>query len=731
MKQLLQNLRTGEAAVADVPVPVVQPGRVLVRTAASLISAGTERALAELGHKGLLGKARERPELIGKVWEKVKTDGLAQALEGVRDKLDQSHAVGYSAAGIVIEVASDVTDFRAGDRVACAGTDYASHAEVISVPRNLCVRLPDALSFEEGAFGTVGAIALQGVRLAEPTLGESVVVIGLGLVGQLTVQLLKANGCRVFGVDIDETRIQLAGAAGADGGSVPADARAQVMAWSRGRGADACIIAAATPSNDPIELAGEISRLKGRVVAVGLVGMNVPRNVYYQRELVLKVSLSYGPGRHDPDYEERGHDYPLAYVRWTEGRNIEAFLDLVAAGRVEVKPLVTHRFSIDEAPRAYQLISGGLRENYLAVVLNYDTEREVNRRIDNQAAARNAAKTTSSVRATTAPGRVGVGLIGAGGYAQKMLLPNFKAAGVEFCSIASASGVSARDVGTKYGFARFLSDAESVIADEAANLIVIATRHGSHAELARRALEHGKHVFVEKPLALNDAELDSVLEATANSAGQLLVGFNRRFSPLAVRAQEVFAGRQSPLSIVYRVNAGRIPRDHWTQDPREGGGRIVGEVCHFIDLMQFLTGAEPTRVFAQATGRGGVTDVISEDSVFITLQFADGSNGAIAYLAEGDKSLPKEHIEIFGEGKTFVVDDFRSARIFAGGREKKETLRGQDKGQAEQARVACAVVAEGKPAPITLRELEATTRATFRIRDSLRTGQPVKVMSTE
>jgi predicted dehydrogenase/threonine dehydrogenase-like Zn-dependent dehydrogenase len=730
MKQLLQNLRTGEGTVHDVPVPVVQPGRVLVRTAASLISAGTERALAELGQKGLLGKARERPELIGKVWEKVKTDGLAQALEGVRDKLDQSHAVGYSAAGIVIEVAPDVTDFRPGERVACAGTDYASHAEVISVPRNLCVRLPDALSFAEGAFGTVGAIALQGVRLAEPTLGESVVVIGLGLVGQLTVQLLKANGCRVFGIDVDEARIQLARAAGADGGSVPDDARAPVMAWSCGRGADACIIAAATPSNDPIELAGEISRLKGRVVAVGLVGMNVPRNVYYQRELTLKVSLSYGPGRHDPDYEERGHDYPVAYVRWTEGRNIEAFLDLLAAGRVDVKPLITHRFSIDEAPRAYQLISGGLKENYLAVVLNYDTEREVNRRIDNQAVARKATKDAAAMRAA---GRVGVGLIGAGGYAQKMLLPNFKTAGVEFCSIASASGVSARDVGTKYGFARFLSDAQSVIEDEEANLIVIATRHGSHAELARRALERGKHVFVEKPLALNDAELDGVLEAAANSAGQLLVGFNRRFSPLAVRAKEVFAGRQSPLSIVYRVNAGRIPRDHWTQDPREGGGRIVGEVCHFIDLMQFLTGAEPTRVFAEVVdvGKGDASDTIREDSVFITLQFADGSNGVIAYLAEGDKSLPKEHIEIFGGGKTFVIEDFRSARAYRDGREKKETLRQQDKGQPEETRVACAVVAEGRPAPITLRELETTTRATFRIMDSLRTGQPAKVKGEE
>src|SRR5256884_136605 len=427
MKQLLQNLKTGEATVAEVPVPMVQPGRVLVRTAASLISAGTERALAELGRKGLLGKARERPDLIGKVWEKVKADGLVQTLEGVRDKLDQSHAVGYSASGIVIETANDVTDFGVGDRVACAGTGYASHAEVISVPRNLCVGLPDQLSFEEGAFGTVGALALQGVRLAEPTLGESVVVIGLGLIGQLTLQLLKANGCRVFGIDTDESRIELARACGADNGCMPDEAGEKVLTWSRGHGADACIIAAATASDQPVELAAEISRLKGRVVAVGMVGMNVPRNAYYQRELTLKVSMSYGPGRHDPDYEERGHDYPLAYVRWTEGRNIEAFLDQLVAKSVNVKRLITHRFPIEEAHHAYQLLSGTTNEKYLGVVLSYDTEREVSRRVENRSMA---GKTSART------GRVRVGLIGAGGYAPKVLLPNFKAAGVEFASNA-------------------------------------------------------------------------------------------------------------------------------------------------------------------------------------------------------------------------------------------------------------------------------------------------------
>jgi polar amino acid transport system substrate-binding protein len=386
-----------------------------------------------------------------------------------------------------------------------------------------------------------------------------------------------------------------------------------------------------------------------------------------------------------------------------------------------VKPLITHRFTIDEAPHAYQLISGNSEEKYLAVVLTYDTEREVKRRIENQAA---------TVKGPGQAGRVRIGLIGAGGYAQKVLLPNFKAAGAEFCAIASASGVSARDVGTKFGFAHFLSDAQAVIDDADANLIVIGTRHGSHAELARLALERGKHVFLEKPLALNDAELDSLLEAASHSAGKLLVGFNRRFSPLAVKAKEVFAGRHSPLSIVYRVNAGRVPREHWTQDASEGGGRIIGEVCHFIDLMQFLTGAAPASVYAAAVA-ANTGNVISEDSVMITMQFADGSNGMIAYLAEGDGRLPKEHIEIFGEGKTFVIEDFRSARLYADGREKKETLRQQDKGQAEETRAACAVVAEGKPAQITLQELEATTRATFRILDSLRTGQRTSVKGEE
>ncbi|HKP71956.1 MAG TPA: Gfo/Idh/MocA family oxidoreductase, partial [Pyrinomonadaceae bacterium] len=445
--------------------------------------------------------------------------------------------------------------------------------------------------------------------------------------------------------------------------------------------------------------------------------------VYYERELTLKVSMSYGPGRYDPEYEERGHDYPFAYVRWTEGRNIEAFLDLVAAGSVRVQPLITHRFSIEEGERAYDLIAGETKEPYLGVVLRYDTERELARSINLREGGTHAER--DQARATGAAS-VRIGMIGAGSYAQKFLLPNFKAQGAAFESIATASGITARGIGEKYGFARVVSGAEEVIADADANLVVIATRHDSHAALARRALEQGRHVFVEKPLALNDEELDGVLEAAANARGRLMVGFNRRFSPHARACAEFFAARREPLSIIYRVNAGRIPRDHWIQDPREGGGRIVGEVCHFVDLMQFLTGSLTARVYAESIASRN-HEIVDEDSVVITLRFGDGSNGTIAYLAEGDRALPKERVEIFGGGRSFVIEDFRSATAYEGGRERKTKLRGQDKGQAEEVRALCAMVGGNAPAPIALDDLAATTRATFRIRDSLRNGRPMGV----
>ena len=731
MKQLLQNLKTGEGVVADVPAPVAQRGRVLVRAASSLVSAGTERAFVELGRKGLVGKARERPDLVRKVVEKVRSEGLLYTLQAVREKLDESHALGYSAAGIVVEVGEGVKGFSAGERVACAGTGYAAHAELLSVPQNLCARLPEGVDFESAAFATLGAVALQGVRLAAPTLGESVVVIGLGLLGQLAAQLLKANGCRVFGVDLDESKVELAKRLGADDGCVSNEGvRDAITRWSRGRGADAVVITAATQSDEPVQLAGEVSRLKGRVVAVGLVGMNVPRQIYFERELTLRVSMSYGPGRYDPEYEERGHDYPLPYVRWTEGRNLEAFLELVAAGRVQTAPLVTHRFPVEEGDRAYKLISGETSEPYLAVVINYDTTRELERHVANKSSkfkvqsSKLEDRSSESVRVKAV--RVRVGLVGAGNYARRMLLPHLKAGGVEFVSVATASGVTAHDVGQRYGFARFVSGADEVIADEGVNLVVIATRHDSHAELTRRALARDLDVFVEKPLALDDEELDAVLEASARSSGRLTVGFNRRFSPHARAAREFFADRRAPLSILYRVNAGRVPRSDWTQDPREGGGRIVGQVCHFVDFMHFLTGSRIERVYAEAVSSDD-EQAVDDDSVFVTLKFADGSNGTIAHLAEGDRALQKERVEIFGGGRSFVIEDFRSAISYRDGREKVTRLRAQDKGQREEVRAVCAALLEGAPAPIPLAELAATTRATFRIIDSLRTGEPKNV----
>ena len=690
-----------------------------MRTVASLISAGTERAAVELANKGLVQEARQRPDLVRAVVAKARSEGLLNTLGAVRDKLAASQSLGYSASGIVAGVGEDVPGFTIGDRVACAGVGFASHAEVLSVPKNLCVHLPEAVSFEAGAFGTIGAIALQGVRLAEPTLGESVVVIGLGLVGQLTLQLLEANGCRVFGLDLDASRVDLALELGADAAAISnEEAPKTIASWTRGRGADAVLITAATDSNQPIEMAAQISRMKGRVVVVGVTGMDIPRQPFYLRELALTISMSYGPGRYDPEYEERGHDYPIGYVRWTEQRNIEAFLDLVSAGRVDVNKLITHRFAIEEAERAYQLISGAQQQPYLGVVLGYDPETDIVRRVPLNA--------KSSVRKSDKS--ILLGVIGAGGYVPSMLLPHFKTEGVNFRAIATASGISAHDVGKRFGFAYAVSSADDVIDDPEVNLVVVGTRHDLHAELATRALEKNKHVFVEKPLALNDHELDQVVEAAANSHGQLMVGFNRRFSPLARQARGFFAGRTTPLSISYRVNAGRLPKDHWLQAAQQGGGRIIGEVCHFIDLMQFLADAPPVSVFAEAV-RGKSEQILDSDSVFITLRFADGSNGCVAFLSEGDNGMSKERVEIFGAGRTFVIDDFRRASVYKNGREDQVSLRTQDKGQADEVRILCSNLLEGQAAPISLDELVTTTRATFRAVDSLRTGQRISLVT--
>lgn len=708
MKQILQNTRSGEISVEEVPAPTLQPGRVLVRNAASVISSGTERSAVEDAKKNLLTRAKERPDAVRKVIDRVKSEGIGAAYSAIKAKLDSSVALGYSASGIVTAVAADVSDIKPGDRVACAGTGYASHAEVLSVPRNLCVRLPENIGFDEGAFGTLGAIALQGVRIAAPTLGESAVVIGLGLLGQITVQLLKATGCRVFGVDLDESKFALAAASGADKCSTPSEAPSLIQNWSRDRGADAVVITAGTSSNEPIDLAGEILRIKGRVVVVGLVPMNVPRANYFRKELSLTISMSYGPGRYDAEYEERGHDYPFAYVRWTEGRNIEAFLDLIANGSVDVKKLLTHRFPINSGRDAYALISGENKSPSLGILLEYDQTREINSEPRQEFAAKS--------------GNLSIGLIGAGDYARAMLLPHFKNEKAEFISVATASGVSAKNIAAQFGFANTAGSADEVIDDPGVNAVVIATRHDTHASYVAAALRARKHVFVEKPLALNELELNEVITAARDSKGSLTVGFNRRFSPAARAAKDFFSHIDAPLSIVYRVNAGRIPREHWIHGPVEGGGRIIGEVCHFVDLMQFLTGSLPTRVHAESLNSRSSAS-IDDDSIVVTIKFTDGSIGTIAYLAEGDKALAKEYVEIFAAGRSFVIDDFRKTHAYAGGKETIKKLGRQDKGQHDEVAAFCGLVRQGGEPLISLQSLAATARATFRILESLRTGR--------
>jgi len=677
--------------------------------------------MIELARKSLIGKARARPDLVKQVIAKIKTEGLGQTLHKVFAKLDTPIALGYSCAGTVVEVGQGVCGLRAGDRVACGGAGYATHAEYNCIPKNLCVKVPDAVGFEDASFTAVGAIAMQGVRQADLRLGERAVVIGLGLLGQLTVQMLKAAGCRVLGNDLDKDKCALAKNLGADE-AVSSDLLEAAAAFTDGHGADAVIITAATPSNQPIEAAAEISRTKGRVIVVGMVGMNVPREPFYKKELELRLSMSYGPGRYDPSYEEGGHDYPFGYVRWTEQRNMQSFLQLIAAGKVTPSKLITHRFTIDDALKAYALLDGkgpkGKPEKYLGIVIQYP-----------QGEADRPPQRTVQLREVSPTDRVGVGFIGAGNFAKAVLLPTLKrVGGVDLVGVCTATGMSATETGRKHGFAYATTDPEQLLADERINTVFIATRHDSHAPLACAALAAGKNVFVEKPLCIKPEELEQYEEAlAANGQGSnpcLMVGFNRRFSRHAVALRETFAGRRTPMVLTYRVNAGVAPRDSWVHDPEIGGGRIVGEVCHFVDFCEFVTGSAPVGVFANCIDSGD-SRVTPEDSVIITIAYADGSLCTIQYVALGGRGVPKERIEVHADGATAMVDNFvRTA--FHG--IKHRTARGrQDKGFTAEVAAFLRTVQTGGAWPIPFESLLRTTRVTFAIAESLRSGKPVAV----
>ncbi len=597
MKQLLQNMKTGKTTVEEIPVPTPHSGQALVRVAASLVSAGTERMLVEFAGKSLVGKARSRPDLVRQVLEKMRREGVLVTLGAAFNRLDQPMPLGYSSAGTIFALGEAMDGFKVGQRVACAGGGYAVHAEYNILPRNLLTPLPDSVDFESAAFTTLGAIAMHGFRLAAPQIGESVVVIGMGLLGLLTGQIAAAAGCHVLGIEVDPQRVALAGSLG-----LQAVLRDQAVesgqAFTANRGFDKIIICADTPSNDPVELAAELARDRGSVVATGAVGLTFPRKIYYEKELSFINSRSYGPGRYDPSYEENGKDYPLGYVRWTEGRNFEAVVDLMASQKLRVKSLITHRFPIEHAAEAYEIITGRKKEAFLGVLLTYPQD----------VSGVPASRITFPDRHAPGTGKrdtVKLGVIGAGLFANATLLPALKKVGnLELVGIASAGGLHARHAGEKFGFAYAASNDDEILDDPNINTVAILTRHDLHAGLVVRALQAGKHVFVEKPLAITGDQLAEVSQALQAGASALItVGFNRRFAPLARLLQTFLAARSEPLYMHYRINAGYIPLNHWTHDPSQGGGRIIGEGCHFVDFLTFVAGAAPISVICQCSAR--------------------------------------------------------------------------------------------------------------------------------
>ncbi len=714
MKQMLQNLKSGKISAADVPRPLLLPDGILVRTRKSLISAGTERMMLQLGKKSLLGKAKQRPDLVKKVLEKVRRDGLLATFKTVRDKLDSDMPLGYSNAGDVLEVGAHARRFEVGQRVACAGAGYANHADVNYIPRLLAVPLPEGVSYEAAAYSTVGTIALQGIRLADLRVGETVVVLGLGLIGQLSVQILKASGCRTAALDLAPDRVRLAAGHGADLALVieGEPTEKQVLDFTRRRGADAILITAATSSNEPVQQAARLARDRARVIMVGVTGMDIPRRDYFEKELTFMVSRSYGPGRYDTDYEEHGRDYPVGYVRWTENRNIEAFLDMVAAGTVRPEVLTTHRFPIAEAEKAFELILAG-SEPHLGVVLDYP---------ESDGGAEAAEATRIELAGPTTPKateKVGVSCVGAGSFARSFHLPNLaKLPTVQLRGIADASGAAARGAGDKFGFAFCTSTVEEVLGDAQTDVVLLTTPHSQHADGVCRALAAGKSVFVEKPLAIDIEGLRKVYGALAAQSGSLMVGYNRRFSPLAVSLGEFLSGR-GPLCVQYRCNAGPLPEKHWIADPAEGG-RIIGEACHFFDFFAFLTGSRPSRVYASAPS------VDSADDAAVTIDYEDGSVCQLVYTTTGPTSYSKERIEAFAGGAAGVIEDYRVLRLDGGPRRiKPRKLMQANKGHLEEIASFLDSVRQGRPAPIDVESLLDTTLVSFAALASIQGGEPI------
>lgn len=701
MRQVIQSLSDGAIEAANVPAPRAQRGGLLIEAAATLVSAGTERMLLEFGKSNLLEKALQQPQRVKEVLAKARTDGVLETLEAVRAKLDQPIPLGYCNAGRVVEVGSGVEGFRVGDRVVSNGP----HAEIVAVPKTLCARIPEGVSDEEAAFTPLAAIALQGIRLVQPTLGERVAVFGLGLIGLMAVQILRANGCRVLGLDFDKRKLALAKRYGAEVVDLSAgeDAVASGLAFSDGHGVDAVVIAASTKSSDLVSHAAKMSRKRGRIVLIGVVGLELDRADFYEKELSFQVSCSYGPGRYDPTYEDRAQDYPFGFVRWTEQRNFEAVLDLMAAGSLMVGELITHRFPIAEAPKAYAALTEDAQA--MGIVLTYPAE----------AAEAKLVRFVPLGHAARGVSRARLSVIGAGQFASRVLIPAMKSGGAELVSVTSRGGLSALVNGRKNGFAEASTDVDAVLSDPGVDAVVIATRHDSHADLAERALLAGKSIFVEKPLALTEEELDRIFEAAQprgeGAAPIVMVGFNRRFAPLAVRMKAMLGQISEPKTFIATVNAGSIPADHWTQNVLAGGGRIVGEACHFVDFLRFLADAPIVRMHAVKLGKRAAG--VAEDKATLVLEFADGSHGTIHYFANGSKDFPKERIEAFGGGRILQLDNFRTLRGW-GWPGFGKLRRRQDKGHAACAAAFVSALKTGGAPPIPLDEVLEVSRWSVR-----------------
>ncbi|TWU32609.1 bi-domain-containing oxidoreductase [Novipirellula artificiosorum] len=731
MKQILQNLGSGETLLADVPTPRRGAGSVLIRTSRSLVSLGTEKMLIDFGKGGLIAKARSQPDKVKQVLQKVKTDGLLTTIDAVKAKLDTPIPLGYCNVGHVAEADSTAT-YRVGDRVVSNGP----HAEFVSVPLNLTAGIPDSVSDEMAAFTVVGAIGLQGIRLLNPTLGERVVVSGLGLIGLLAVQILKASGCQVLGIDFDAKKLELARSFGAETCDLSAgqDPVAVAENWTDGVGVDAVLITASAKTDELIHQAATMCRQRGRIVLVGVIGLNLQRADFYEKELSFQVSCSYGPGRYDDNYEKRGLDYPIGFVRWTEKRNFEAILQLMSDGRIDVDPLITHRFAFDDALKGYEAVG---EKGAMGIVLEYgdsnesraargEKETQKSGQCSGDSKQTGDEASTDGTRAFRKQGEdvqhkkdlslasrnsplatdIGVAFIGAGGFTTRMLLPLLPKQGVDLRTIVSGTGVSAAHAKSKFGFAEASSDYASILADDSVDAVFITTPHNMHGRMVCDALNANKHVFVEKPLALTLEELAEVEACCANHPDRLLmIGFNRRFSPHSVAMKDWLLGAPSNKSVIITVNAGAIPADHWTQDPLVGGGRIVGEACHFIDLARFLVGS-PIEVATAFPIRGG--DGRLGDCVTIQLTFMDGSTGTVHYLANGSKDFPKERVEVFAGGKVMVCDNFRLSKEI-GGKRKLKTSK-QDKGHEAELAAFLKAIQEGRVWPITAEELFEVSR---------------------